>query len=75
VVVVDPEELEIGITELLPVVRKPRWTPEIGPIPGPLAARPAGTRAPEPSRAVTEEVDPGDAGEVILLDQRRRSVS
>ena len=29
VVVVDPESLEFGVTELLPVVRKPRWTPEL----------------------------------------------
>jgi serine/threonine protein kinase len=33
VIRIDPEELEIGITEMLPIVRKPRWTPEIGPIP------------------------------------------
>ena len=31
VVVVDPEALEFGVTEMVPVVRKPRWTPEIGP--------------------------------------------
>lgn len=30
VVVVDPDALELGVTEMLPVVRKPRWTPEIG---------------------------------------------
>lgn len=30
VVVVDPEALEFGITERLPAVRRPRWTPEIG---------------------------------------------
>jgi serine/threonine protein kinase len=27
VVIVDPEALELGPTEMLPVVRKPRWTP------------------------------------------------
>jgi serine/threonine-protein kinase len=37
VVLVDPEELELGITELLPIVRRPRWTPEIGPISAPPA--------------------------------------
>ncbi|HWO26621.1 MAG TPA: serine/threonine-protein kinase [Kofleriaceae bacterium] len=26
-----PEVLELGTTELLPVVRKPRWTPDLGP--------------------------------------------
>ncbi|HLL25884.1 MAG TPA: serine/threonine-protein kinase [Kofleriaceae bacterium] len=31
VVVVDPEALELGVTELMPVVRKPRWTPELAP--------------------------------------------
>ncbi|MBL0214199.1 MAG: serine/threonine protein kinase [Myxococcales bacterium] len=31
VVVVDPEALEFGVTEMVPIVRKPRWTPEIGP--------------------------------------------
>ncbi len=29
VVVVDPEALEFGTTEMVPVVRMPRWTPEI----------------------------------------------
>ena len=29
-VVVDPESLELGVTELMPVIRKPRWTPDIG---------------------------------------------
>ncbi|MBA3502401.1 MAG: serine/threonine protein kinase [Deltaproteobacteria bacterium] len=32
VVVVDPDALELGVTELMPVVRKPRWTPELGPV-------------------------------------------
>ena len=31
VVIVAPEALEFGVTEMVPVVRKPRWTPEIGP--------------------------------------------
>jgi serine/threonine-protein kinase len=35
VVVVDPEALEFGVTEMVPVVRKPRWTPDIGPTVGP----------------------------------------
>jgi len=29
-VVVDPQALEFGVTELLPIARKPRWTPELG---------------------------------------------
>jgi serine/threonine-protein kinase len=32
-VVVDPEALEFGVTELVPTIRKPRWTPEIGYVP------------------------------------------
>ena len=27
VVVVDPEALEFGVTEMVPTIRKPRWTP------------------------------------------------
>jgi serine/threonine protein kinase len=30
-VVVDPDALEFGVTEMVPTIRKPRWTPEIGP--------------------------------------------
>ena len=37
-VVVDAEALEFGNTELHAVVRKPRWTPEIGHVPGALTA-------------------------------------
>jgi eukaryotic-like serine/threonine-protein kinase len=68
VMVADPEALELGITELLPIVRKPRWTPEIGPIPGTLAARPAADRAPAHAAAAADD-------EVILLDKRRRPLS
>jgi serine/threonine protein kinase len=28
--VIDPDALEFGITERLPAIRRPRWTPEIG---------------------------------------------
>jgi len=28
--VVDPDALEYGVTEMVPAIRKPRWTPEIG---------------------------------------------
>ena len=34
-VVVDPEALEFGVTELVPTIRRPRWTPEIGYVPVP----------------------------------------
>jgi serine/threonine-protein kinase len=65
VIVVDPEELELGVTELVPIVRKPRWTPEIGPIPGPLAA---GGGLPRPYTVCD---DAGELPDVILLDKRR----
>jgi hypothetical protein len=39
VVVVDPETLETGNTEMLPVVAKPRWTPPLGRTIVPKAAR------------------------------------
>ena len=36
--VLDADALEYGVTEMLPVVPKPRWTPEFGRVPGVLAA-------------------------------------
>lgn len=35
--VTDAESLEYGVTEMLPVVLKPRWTPEMVRVPNPLA--------------------------------------
>jgi serine/threonine protein kinase len=35
--VVDPVALEYGVTEMLPTIRKPRWTPEIGFVPPEVA--------------------------------------
>ncbi len=32
-VVVDPEALEFGVTELVPTIRRPRWTPQLGSVP------------------------------------------
>lgn len=47
VVIVDPEALESGVTEMVPVVRRPRWTPEIGPyIAGAIRHHPITPRAP-----------------------------
>jgi len=34
---IDADELEFGSTEMLPIVRQPRWTPEIGRIPAVIA--------------------------------------
>ena len=70
VVVVDAEELEAGVTQMLPVVRKLRWTPEIDPvslspaaIPGALAEL---REAAHPLATCEDE-----RSEVILLDKRR----
>lgn len=38
-IVLDPDALEYGVTEMLPVVPKPRWTPEIGRVPSSVAVR------------------------------------
>jgi hypothetical protein len=49
-VVADAESLEYGVTEMLPVVPKPRWTPDIVPVPGAIVAgrskQAIGPRAP-----------------------------
>jgi len=59
--VVDTEELEFGNTEMLPVARPSRWTPEIGQIPSVLA---------EPQQRGITPRSPRDqvAGEIVLLD-------
>lgn len=59
-VAVTPEELEYGVTEMLPVVRQPRWTPELGAVPAVLAGR--RTIAP---RAARDQV----AGEIELKNR------
>jgi hypothetical protein len=61
VYVCDPEALEFGVTEMLPVVPKPRWTPEIGRVP--KIAR----RHPITPKSARDQV----AGEIILADKRR----
>lgn len=64
VTVVDPEALELGVTELMPVVRKPRWTPDLSAaVPPALAAR-GRTITPRSSR---DQV----AGEIVMPDKRR----
>jgi serine/threonine-protein kinase len=65
VVVVDPDALEYGVTEMLPVVRQPRWTPEIGRVPSLLAEQPSrGTVAPRGSQNQV-------AGEIFLHNKHR----
>ena len=63
VVVVDADELEFGVTEMLQIVRQPRWTPEIADLPSVFVeSRSAGAIAP---RAVRDQV----AGEIIASDK------
>jgi serine/threonine protein kinase len=65
-VVVDPVALEFGATDLVPTLRTPRWTPEIGY--APVEARRDGVRPPITPRGVTDQV----AGEIAVLGRRRR---
>lgn len=64
-VVVDPDALEFGTTEMVPTIRKPRWTPEIGVAPPPdeQNRKPAIT-----PKAARDEV----AGELIVRPARKR---
>jgi serine/threonine protein kinase len=56
--VVDPSELEFGVTELLPTMRKPRWTP-------PLHVPPRARSQPITPRSIRDQV----SGEIVA---RRR---
>jgi serine/threonine protein kinase len=58
VVIVDPDALELGVTELMPVVRKPRWTPDVGQIPADMAQP---VRNPITPKAARDQV----AGEIV----------
>ena len=62
--VVDPDALEFGVTEMVPVIRKPRWTPEIGLAPPPEAREPA--RAAITPKGVRDQV----AGEIASNKRR-----
>lgn len=61
--VVDADSLEYGLTEMLPVVPRPRWTPEIGRVPSVLAARHRGGAIGP--RSPRDQV----AGEIVLRDK------
>ena len=39
VLVVDPDALEFGVTEMVPTIRKPRWTPQLRPAVTPKGVR------------------------------------
>jgi serine/threonine protein kinase len=58
VIDVDAAELEYGVTEMLPVVRQPRWTPEISGMPSVLAE----PRAAVSARSLRDQV----AGEILV---------
>jgi serine/threonine protein kinase len=63
-VVVDPDALEFGVTEMVPTIRKPRWTPEIGQAPsGPVGP----SRAPITPKGDRDQV----AGEIATASKRR----
>ncbi len=62
--VIDPDALEFGVTEMVPTIRKPRWTPDLG-LASPnevAAARPAIT-----PKSARDEV----AGEIAMPAKRR----
>lgn len=61
----DAESLEYGVTEMLPVVPKPRWTPEMVRVPSALAAE--RNRQPISPRAPRDQV----AGEIIATNRHR----
>jgi serine/threonine protein kinase len=68
VVDVDAAELEYGVTEMLPVVRQPRWTPDIGGMPSVIAEpSPRAAVAPRAPRAPRDQV----AGEIIATGKFR----
>jgi len=60
-IVLDADALEYGVTEMLPVVARPRWTPEIGRVPTTVAAEPS--RRGLTPRTGRDKV----AGEMVLL--------
>jgi serine/threonine protein kinase, bacterial len=63
-VVVDPDALEFGVTEMVPTIPKPRWTPEIG-MAAPHQAREAARPAITP-KGVRDQV----AGEIAANKRR-----
>jgi serine/threonine-protein kinase len=70
VVVVDPDSLEYGVTEMLPVVRKPRWTPEIGAVSSAFAAQ-SNASERRSSAAITPKSSRDQVAGEIVLNKRR----
>jgi len=72
-VVVDPDALEYGVTEMVPIVRKPRWTPEIGHIPPEIASSPPTPTARRASPPITPRSYRDQvAGEIQAASGKRR---
>jgi serine/threonine-protein kinase len=63
-VVVDPDALEFGTTEMVPTIPKPRWTPEFGYIAPPEQREPS--RAPITPKGLRDSV----AGEIAVNKRR-----
>jgi serine/threonine protein kinase len=61
---VDAEVLEFGVTEMLPVVAKPRWTPEFARVPSALTQQGRYSVGP---RSARDQV----AGEFVAVDKSR----
>ena len=59
VVVLDPDMLEHGSTEMIPVMPRPRWTPDFGRLPSVMTEQPRSTSiAPRAQRdQVAGEID------------------
>jgi serine/threonine-protein kinase len=63
--VVDPDALEFGVTEMVPTMRKPRWTPDLSVSAASTARHPA--RPPITPRGSRDQV----AGEIAPTSKRR----
>jgi hypothetical protein len=69
---IDADTLEHGVTQQLPVVPRPRWTPELVTVPG-VAGHVASGLATRHARRVIGPRAPRDqvAGELVVLDKTR----
>jgi serine/threonine-protein kinase len=67
IAIVDADAMEYGVTEMLPVVRKPRWTPDFGQVPSALAAE-QNRRGAISARAPLDQV----AGEIVVGRDKQR---
>ncbi len=61
--IIDPDALEFGVTEMVPTIRKPRWTPDLG-LPSPAQVANDGTR-------IARQDDLDDAAAALSARRRR----